>query len=138
MSPAYHPWIEAYMARQNYILLGKCREAVAEMRAVFPELIEKRGHVLCKWGKRGHIWLVTAEGEIVDPTADQFPLFPPLRYEEWKPGESVLVGKCMNCGDEIWRAVQTLDAEPPQESICGEACEKSYIAYLNAPHDGGY
>ena len=54
--------------------MGRCAEATLAMAAVFPELTRVRGHYLCwVWGEREHWWLVEPNGEIVDPTADQFP-----------------------------------------------------------------
>ena len=117
---AYAGWIERYEL-EHVGLLGRCREAVVEMRAAFPELTEVRGHVFCAWGKRGHAWLADPAGNIVDPTAAQFPGV--FEYEAWKPGDDVRVGKCMNCGEDIWRPVQTLDVEPKRESSCSSACE---------------
>ena len=90
----------------------------------FPELTIVKGHVEdLQWGRRSHIWLKTAEGEIVDPTVAQFPSV--MEYEEWEPGDEVRVGKCMECGEEIWRSVQTLDVEDPgcrRPYFCSEEC----------------
>lgn len=69
---------------------------------------------------RGHAWLVDAIGNVVDPTRDQFP--GPIEYEEWKPGDVVRVGKCMNCGEEIWEPVESLGETPPQKSVCSLKC----------------
>lgn len=120
MSDGYAGWIRGYEVRTP-ALLGRCRDAVVEMRSAFPELTEVRGHVFCAWGRRGHAWLVTSDGTIVDPTRGQFP--GPVEYEPWKPGDTVRVGKCMNCGDEIWRPAQTLAEEPKRESACSGDCE---------------
>jgi len=117
----YADWIARHETTHGSSVFGRCRESVVEMRAAFPELTEVRGHVWCTWGRRGHAWLVDGAGNIVDPTRAQFP--GPVEYEPWKPGDTVRVGKCMNCGDDIWAPVQTLDAEPPRQSSCSPECE---------------
>lgn len=129
MANKYQNWIEQYLARNNYQVLGKCKQAVEEMRETFPELKEVRGHVYCDWGKRGHAWLEDNDGNIIDPTSLQFMVI--FEYEPWKPGDEVLVGKCMNCGEQIWAAVKTLDEPPASKSTCSINCERALIKYLN-------
>ena len=119
MKLEYQKWIDEYLTRIEYPL-GKCREACKEMVKAFPELKEIRGHVHCQWGKRAHLWLETDCGEIIDPTASQFPSI--YQYEVWKPGDRVRVGKCMNCGEEIWRAVDNLDEDHSYYGPCSEEC----------------
>lgn len=118
---SYQRWILDYKARTPQ-LLGRCIEAAAEMREAFPELREIRGHVWCQWGKRGHVWLQAPDGAVVDPTREQFP--GPIDYEPWKPGDEVRTGKCMWCGDDIWRAVDTLDEDHSGECACSPECER--------------
>ena len=125
---SYTEWIAAYEARTPH-LLGQCLIAAEEMAAAFPELTVVKGHVYCDWGKRGHAWLMGEQGEILDPTAKQFGAI--FEYEPWSPGDEARVGKCMNCGSEIWKAIYTLDEDHTQ-SICSEACELSFGAYLGA------
>ena len=124
---AYRTWIQEYVAREGGILLGKCVRACAEMRRVFPELEEVRGHVTAlHWGKRGHAWLKSPDGKIVDPTAAQFPTI--ILYEPWKPGDEVRVGACMECGNDIWKAVDSLDQDHSvYSSFCSSECEETYI-----------
>lgn len=95
---AYRCWIEEFVRTER--LLGNCKTACEKMKVAFPELRIALGHVHdAAWGKRGHFWCVTPNNQIVDPTAAQFPAL--LSYEEWKPGDEVLVGKCMNCGAQL-------------------------------------
>lgn len=122
---AYRCWIEEFVRKER--LLGNCKNACEQMKAAFPELRIARGHAHdAAWGKRGHFWCVTPGGRIVDPTAAQFPAL--LRYEEWKPGDEVLVGKCMNCGKQLWAAVAHLDRPVPRKSICNDDCERELEA----------
>jgi len=118
MKHLYRVWIQEYEARCG-ALLGRCAKATGEMVCVFPELRRASGYALTLWGRRAHWWCVAPDGEIIDPTENQFPL-PVAEYIEWRPGDEVCVGKCMNCGEEIWRAVQSLDGE--RATICGEMC----------------
>ena len=120
MKKQYQDWIDDYLKRVKYPL-GKCRSACEEMLKAFPELHEVRGHVYCAWGKRGHIWLETDAGEKVDPTVSQFSSA--VEYESWKPGDAVCVGKCMNCGDEIWREVDNLSEDHSYYGLCSPECE---------------
>lgn len=57
-------------------------------------------------------------------------------YEPWKPGDEVRVGKCMNCGEEIWEAVQTIDVAPEQKCICSPECHAEFEAYLEKELEG--
>jgi hypothetical protein len=131
----YAEWIEDYKTRIGDAILGTCQKAVDEMAAVFPELTKVSGHVYCPhpWGKRAHWWCTDPDGNIVDPTASQFPGI--FEYEPWVPGTEVRVGKCMNCGEDIWQAVESLEeAEKVSgQCICSDACEREYRAYLNNP-----
>ena len=72
----------------------------------------------------------TADGTIVDPTAGQFP-GPVISYEPWKAGDKVRVGKCMECGEDIWKAVDTLEVDHSGTArFCNEACEDRFIKHL--------
>lgn len=106
---------------------GQCQKACGAMVLVFPELTIRKGYASTEWGERGHWWLTTADGTIIDPTAKQFPSI--FGYREWVPGSLVLIGKCCNCGDEIWEAVQSLDNIKRKE-ICSVACGNDYTNYL--------
>lgn len=122
----YQGWIEVWCSENR--AYGNCEPAVLALLQSFPELEHVRGHVWTTWGKRAHHWAVTPDGTIVDPTASQFEAV--FEYEPWKPGDPIRVGKCMNCGDEIWRAVESLDTEIKQECICSEICKDEFDRYL--------
>lgn len=98
------------------------------MLSEFPELILVAGHIYdARYGKQAHWWLKTVDGDIIDPTASQFPLI--SHYEEWKPGDEVRVGKCMNCGITIWRKVTSLNG--PIYSCCSDECGQQVLTDLN-------
>lgn len=126
---AYKAWIKEHVRRHRHSVLGLCNEAVKEMKKAFPELEKVPGHVEdMYWGRRGHVWLKAEDGTIVDPTASQFPAI--MEYIPWKPGDVVRVGKCMNCGEEIWRPVQRLDVAPAVVSACSKECEEAVLEDL--------
>lgn len=133
----YAQWIEAYVKRRDGAVLGLCNAAVEEMSNVFPELTRVFGHVYVfgGGGMRGHVWLVDPDGNIVDPTASQYQHI--FGYDHWTPGTPVRVGKCMNCGDEIWEEVDTLDVEPPRRTVCSEECSDELVREFNSLIDAG-
>ena len=117
MMEKYAAWIAAYLVEKNGMVYAGCKPAVEAMVKAFPELKAVPGHVwVPAWGKRGHWWCATEDGEILDPTASQFPGI--SAYEPWKPGDEVRVGKCMNCGDELWAPIQRLEETPATRSFC--------------------
>lgn len=53
---------------------GKCREAVEALCKSDKRLTPVRGHYICPiWGKQAHWWATNSNGDIIDPTAKQFP-----------------------------------------------------------------
>lgn len=120
MKPEYRAWIRAYEETSGgrASTLGKCESASREMVEAFPELTQVRGHVLCPepYGKRGHWWCETEDGTVIDPTAGQF-TFGIFSYEEYVEGDEIRLGKCMNCGDEIWGS-----PERGRPSVCSDSC----------------
>lgn len=131
MEPKYQEWINGWLAKHPAGGYATCKEATAEMVKAFPELTRVAGHVDSAWGKRAHWWCVAAEGIIVDPTQAQFPESSWLTYEKWEPGMEVRVGKCMNCGAEIWKPVQSLEEDPGHHSVCSDSCDAELVADLN-------
>jgi len=122
MKAAYTEWIQQYLDEHNGSVYSHCQDAVEKMVEAFPELEKVPGHVFVMgWGQRAHWWCVTSEGEIVDPTKSQFPMV--FDYEAWVPGTEVYVGKCMNCGAEIYKAVQKLEeAAGLNTGVCSDVC----------------
>lgn len=99
------------------------------MVLVFPELKRVRGW----YGGIEHWWCKLGD-EIIDPTAAQFR--PGGEYKEFREGiDAEQIGKCMNCGMEIWdKDPETLESiEYYGTSICSKECENSFMASLNDP-----
>lgn len=128
MTMTYSEWLVRYAA-ENGNGYGRCISATKSMKEAFPELKIVKGHVETPWGRRGHAWLTDPTGAILDPTAAQFPKI--FEYDPWKPGDKVMVGKCMNCGDEIWLTVETLDVDPGRPSTCTDRCSQDLADYMN-------
>jgi hypothetical protein len=120
---AYEGWIAEWASKQR-LLRGRCASATAEMVEAFPELRRVAGWVFgAKTPPTEHFWCVTPDASIVDPTASQFS--GELTYREFQPGDSVCVGRCMNCGDYIYAQVDRLDDASHRRSVCGDDCERA-------------
>lgn len=129
MKSKYENWISDYLDRTEFVL-GECKKATQEMKEAFPELEIVKGHVYTSWGRRGHWWLTGPDGDVVDPTVTQFGVV--FEYEPWEPGGEVYVGKCMNCGEEVWQCVDSLDVDHRLgfSGVCSALCEREMIASL--------
>ncbi len=121
MKTIYANWIKANV-KEAY---GKCAEVTLEMQAAFPDQLERvRGQYHCLiWGERDHWWLIDIEtGEVVDPTASQFPS-KGGEYVEWDESQPEPRGKCPNCGGKNFT----------RDYLCSDKCAKEYVAYCSRP-----
>lgn len=133
--PKYAAWIKAYRdsvgARGGISTAGLCGAATAAMVLDFPELRRARGYARSArdgW-RHTHWWCVAAEGEIVDPTADQFDVFGGVvRYEEHddKLHGPLPMGKCPDCGNYVYE-----DDPARYDAFCNRECHDRTVAYLN-------
>lgn len=99
-SLTYQQWIKDNVSGDGY---GQCNIITLQMAKAFPELIRVRGHYYCMiWGERTHWWLITWDGEIIDPTAAQFPSKGAGVYVPWGEDEKEPTGRCLNCGDLVY------------------------------------
>lgn len=119
MKQAYADWIDEIRSNGRSGR-GLCSVMSKTMAEEFPELKVVRGFA----SGQEHVWCVTPEGEIVDPTVDQFPTTPV--YEPFQPGDRVKVGRCMYCGEPIYAAVENLDDPKYARSFCDEECRCFY------------
>lgn len=122
MEQKYADWIKAKNITQQSAY-GACAEMTLEMNKAFPELIRVRGWYEDPiWDDREHWWLKTPTGEIVDPTAIQFPTKGHSTYREFVEGvDKEPTGKCPECGEWCFDGAD----------LCSKECERSYLAYLN-------
>lgn len=119
MAISYDEWIAQHVS-DHVSAYGRCAAVTLAMQAAFPELRRVRGHYYCMiWGERQHWWLVTPAGEIVDPTARQFPSGGSGVYEPWPEGAAEPTGKCPNCGEFVY----------DRGTVCSDACAGEYAAY---------
>lgn len=73
---------------------GKCKEFCDKLISKNPELRLVRGYYLCWfWGKQEHWWCEDKDGNIIDPTKDQFPSKGMGDYEEFDGNI-----ECAECG----------------------------------------
>src|SRR5262249_55639991 len=122
MDRRYRRWIARHVIGDGY---GKCREVTEAMAAAFPELERVRGHYVCpQVGEREHWWCETRDGDVVDPTAAQFPSGGDGTYLPWSEGQPEPVGKCRCCGGYVF--IQSKWAP----SLCSAACAVEMLAYL--------
>lgn len=101
---------------------GKCHETCLEMQKTFPELKLIRGHYFDPiWLDRKHWWLETKDGEIIDPTAIQFPSKGQCLYTPWDESQPEPTGKCPNCGEYTFN-----------NEYVHEECRTAFMASLYA------
>ena len=118
----YQRWIDEYVPTYKEAL-GNCVGLTEAMAICFPELTRVRGNYYCaSWGERTHWWLVDAEGNIVDPTAKQFPSEGRGAYVPWQEGEKEPTGKCPNCGEYAY----------DNQYFCSDECGHAYAAFCQA------
>lgn len=98
---------------------GQCKAVTQRMAAAFLELRRVRGHYVCPSdGRLQHWWMVTPDGEIIDPTRDQFISTEHGNYEEYVGAEPT--GRCLSCDALLFG----------DEQVCDEECAKEFGAYL--------
>jgi hypothetical protein len=81
----------------DYSLRGKCKELSEALIVEDPTLTLVRGYYHCPfWGKQEHWWCKSEDGNIIDPTKDQFPSKGIGEYEEFNG-----ICECETCGKEV-------------------------------------
>lgn len=100
---------------------GKCKELSEAACAADPSLRLVRGHYYDPiWGEQAHWWAVRDNGEIVDPTKDQFPSKGSGAYIEF----SGFVN-CEECGKEIHETEARFDGNG-RYAFCSDQCNASF------------
>lgn len=114
----YDHWIKENVKNPK----RQCEQITLKMKKTFPELIRVRGFY-CPFleTKMQHWWLKTKEGNIIDPTKEQFSSNRYFHYEEWKEGDKEPTGKCLNCGEYCYDSNQ----------CCSKKCYKEFVESLN-------
>lgn len=101
-------------------LTGKCKVMSEALVAADPTLTLVRGHYYCPWwGERQHWWCVRPDGEIVDPTKDQFPS---KGLGEYVPFDGMV--QCAECGKEMTEEEASFYGRYP---FCSNRCTCVFI-----------
>lgn len=131
MKQEYQKYIDKILHRDAW---GHCKQQCEKMNKQFPELIPAKGWYFdAIWNEeREHHWLKTSDGEIIDPTAIQFPTKGMTNYyTEYKKGDAFKIGKCAYCGNDIVATEEDIDSGKYIDlTVCSEECHKAYVAYL--------
>ena len=102
-------------------LRGTCYTSCRQLMEMHPELVLVRGHYLDPdWGSQEHWWCQTPEGEIVDPTKEQFPSMGMGVYKPWDESQDEPTGLCPDCGGYCYEG----------SDFCSEECERAYTSYV--------
>lgn len=76
---------------------GQCKPLCEQAIAQDPSLTLVRGWYHCPfWGKQEHWWLKDCNGEVVDPSKEQFPSKGFGEYEEYTG-----IAECEQCGKKV-------------------------------------
>lgn len=133
MESRYRKWIDDNYPADMFVR-GLCREACEKMHAEFPELRIACGVVFvplfpAKDSEQEHWWLVDGNGDVVDPTRQQFPGF--IQYNEAgadDPRRKYHRATCANCGERYLITPEWSDG-----TVCSQQCYTQYAAYLSNP-----
>ena len=100
----------------SIMVRGRCQSFVKEFIARFPELTAVPGHCGTEGWWNEHWWCVDRDGNVVDPTNDQFGSN--LEYEPLSTGRiPYKIGRCMQCGVDIMS-----DDTPESAGCCSASC----------------
>lgn len=77
----YDEWIADYLVKHPNVR-GRCREVCDLMLTNFPELELRGGYSHTTMGCEVHYWLLSPDGEIVDPTVSQYGSLRERDYED--------------------------------------------------------
>lgn len=100
-------------------LRGTCQQAIERLVADEPHLTAARGWYLdAQWGPQEHWWAVDADGEITDPTVEQFPTghIPTLRRYQAYDGTH----PCPGCGVHV-------ETEQSSDGFCCGPCHGATV-----------
>ncbi len=102
---------------------GKCREMCEDECARDPSLTLVRGHYFCPvWNSdQPHWWCVRPDGEIVDPTAAQFPS---KGMGVYTPFDGVVT--CSQCGKEMTEDEATRHSYG-NYALCSSLCMRRLV-----------
>lgn len=113
----YKKWVQSNVSKD---CLNQCEGISLKMSQDFPELMRVRGFYYdIIWGIQEHWWCETSAGEIVDPTASQFPTRGKGGYRSVKSTAPEPSGKCIDCGNYVYDG----------KTFCNDSCQDSWAVY---------
>jgi hypothetical protein len=131
MNPLYQDFIDELVetSRKSFChnvsragaVRGNCVSWSKKLSEKFPELKVVVG--FCNGQE--HAWCETSENEIIDATWEQFGII--RQYEEYDENNqehAVKIGRCMNCGEEIFGKMTD-----DHKDFCDDRCAKDYFDY---------
>ena len=122
MNEQYKAWIEANVPTRE-LAYGNCFSVTLNMQEAFPELRQVSGFYFdALWGRRTHWWLQTQDGQVVDPTARQFPTKGSGEYQEVVDTSEIPTGVCKHCGCDVYN----------HDTFCSERCEAATANYIRS------
>ena len=99
---------------------GQCKKLVDSLIKEDSTLMPIRGYYHCPfWGKQAHWWAVTPKGEIVDPSARQFPSKGKGEYEPFNG-----IVECSECKKELREEEAMFDG---QYAFCSTKCNMKFV-----------
>ena len=107
------------------IYRGKCKEACEALQKVIPELELVRGHYFdCVWNSNeAHWWLVDSDGNIVDPTANQFPTKGKMT-DMYVPFNGII--SCEQCGKST-KEEDAIIMGNGHYAVCSNSCAQKLV-----------
>jgi len=121
----YSDWIKKNVQDTQ----GACREVTEYMQKEFPHLRRVRGHYYCStWGEREHWWLEDGQGNVIDPTRNQFPSRGLGQYVEWRDDSPEPTGQCINCGSYCYDG----------ETVCCNNCHDEFMHSLGPDYTNNW
>ena len=109
------------MTETDYIKYrGKCREMSEELVSKDPSLTLVRGHYHCPfWNKQPHWWVKDKNGQIIDPTKNQFPSKGNGEYVEFNG-----IISCSECGTEMKEEEADIEGN---YAFCSDYCHMRFV-----------
>jgi len=99
---------------------GKCLEMSQELVSKDPTLTLVRGHYICPfWGAQPHWWVKDKDGNIIDPTARQFPSKGAGEYVEFDGNID-----CSQCGKQMKEEDADIEGN---YAFCSMSCHMRFV-----------
>lgn len=99
---------------------GKCKEMSEALVKADPSLRLIRGYYYCPfWGEQAHWWTVDKDGNVIDPTARQFPSMGEGEYVEFDG-----TVYCAECGKDMQEKEARFESN---YAFCSVSCNMRFV-----------